>query len=69
MAVGRSAVALLAERGFEDGEPTLNATPYDAAAAGRRMLAEAGWPDERSIGAALIDPVDPTIVTRIFEGV
>ena len=30
------------------------------------MLA-AGWPDERSIGAALIDPVEPVVVTRLFE--
>ena len=30
------------------------------------MLA-AGWPDERSVGASLIDPVDPIEVTRIFE--
>ena len=54
---------------IEDGEPTLHTTPYDAEAAGRRMLEEAGWPDERSVGAALIDPVDPMVVTRIFEGV
>ncbi len=50
----------------EHGEPELRRTPYDAAGAGRRMLA-AGWPDERSIGAALIDPVEPIVVTRIFE--
>jgi hypothetical protein len=31
------------------------------------MLA-AGWPDERSIGAALIEPVEPIVVTRLFEG-
>jgi putative phosphoesterase len=49
-----------------DGEPSLRRTPYDAAGAGRRMLA-AGWPDERSIGAALTDPVEPIVVTRIFE--
>jgi predicted phosphodiesterase len=54
---------------IEDGEPTLNATPYDAKAAGRRMLEEAGWPDERSLSAALIDPVDPMVVTKLFEGV
>ena len=35
-------------------------------AAGARMLA-AGWPDERSIGAALVEPVDPLVVTRFFE--
>lgn len=49
-----------------DGEPQLRATAYDAAAAGARMLA-AGWPDERSVRAALIDPVEPLVVTRIFE--
>ena len=49
-----------------DGEPELRRTAYDAAGAGRRMLA-AGWPDERSVGAALIDPVEPIVVTRIFE--
>jgi predicted phosphodiesterase len=49
-----------------DGVPELRRTAYDAAGAGRRMLA-AGWPDERSIDAALLDPVDPIVVTRIFE--
>jgi hypothetical protein len=49
-----------------DGVPDLRSTAYAAAAAGERMLA-AGWPDERSIGAALIDPVEPIVVTRIFE--
>ena len=49
-----------------DGAPELRATTYDAAAAGERMLA-AGWPDEQSIGAALLDPVEPIVVTRIFE--
>jgi hypothetical protein len=52
---------------IEDGEPDLRSTPYDAPAAGRRML-EAGGPDERSINAALIEPVDPMVVTTIFEG-
>ena len=46
--------------------PELMQTPYDAAAAGRRML-EAGWPDRQSVEAALIDPVDPMVVTRLFE--
>ena len=50
-----------------DGVPELRRTAYDGAGAGRRMLA-AGWPDERSIGAALIEPVDAIVVTRIFEG-
>jgi putative phosphoesterase len=49
-----------------DGEPELRSTAYDAAAAGERMLA-AGWPDEQSIRAALIEPVEPLVVTRIFE--
>jgi predicted phosphodiesterase len=49
-----------------DGEPALRSTPYDAAGAGRRMLA-AGWPDERSTGAALLDPLEPMVITRLFE--
>jgi predicted phosphodiesterase len=48
------------------GEPELRSTAYDAAAAGRRIL-RAGWPDQRSVNAALVDPVDPIVVTRIFE--
>jgi hypothetical protein len=39
-----------------------------ADAAGRRMLA-AGWPDQRSIDGGLIDPVDPMLATKLFEGV
>jgi hypothetical protein len=27
----------------------------------------AGWLDERSVAAALIEPVEPMVVTRIFE--
>jgi predicted phosphodiesterase len=50
-----------------NGVPELRRTAYNAAAAGRRMLA-AGWPDERSIGAALIEPVPAIEVTRFFEG-
>jgi diadenosine tetraphosphatase ApaH/serine/threonine PP2A family protein phosphatase len=49
-----------------DGEPRLRQTAYDAARAGARIL-QAGWPDERSVGAALLDPVEPIVVTRIFE--
>jgi putative phosphoesterase len=49
-----------------DGVPELRHTAYDSAAAGARMLA-AGWPDERSVGAALAEPVEPLVVTRIFE--
>jgi putative phosphoesterase len=50
-----------------DGDPDLRSTAYDAAQAGARLL-EAGWPDERSIRASLIEPVEPIVVTRIFEG-
>jgi predicted phosphodiesterase len=49
-----------------DGVPDARWTTYDNAGAGRRML-EAGWPDQRSIDAALIEPVEPMVVTRIFE--
>jgi predicted phosphodiesterase len=49
-----------------DGVPELRRTAYDAAAAGRGILA-AGWPDGDSVGAALIEPVEPLVVTRIFE--
>jgi putative phosphoesterase len=49
-----------------DGVPELRHTRYDAAGAGARMLA-AGWPDQRSIDAALVEPVDAIVVTRIFE--
>jgi hypothetical protein len=50
-----------------DGAPDLRHTAYDGAAAGRRML-DAGWPDQDSINAALINPVDPMFVTKLFEG-
>jgi predicted phosphodiesterase len=49
-----------------DGVPELRQTVYDAAATGARLLAT-GWPDERSVTAALIEPVEPIVVTRIFE--
>lgn len=49
-----------------DGRPELRHTAYDAARAGTRMLA-AGWPDEDSVRAALIEPIDPLVVTRLFE--
>jgi putative phosphoesterase len=49
-----------------DGTPELRRTEYDGAAAGRRMLGS-GWPDRRSIDAALIDPVDPMFITKLFE--
>ena len=49
-----------------DGEPESRHTAYDAARAGARML-DAGWPDERSVNAALVEPVEPSVVTGIFE--
>ena len=49
-----------------DAVPELRHTAYDAAGAGARMLA-AGWPDERSIMGALVEPVEAIVVTRIFE--
>ena len=51
---------------IQDGEPELRASSYAAAEAGARILA-AGWPDERSVGASLIEPVAPAVVTDIFE--
>lgn len=51
---------------IDDGVPELLRTEYDAAGAGARFLA-AGWPDQQSIRGALIEPVEPIVVTRIFE--
>ena len=51
---------------IEDGEPALRRTPYAAERTGRRILA-AGWPDEESVAAALLDPVPAVEVTRAFE--
>ena len=51
---------------IDDGVPELRQTSYDAVGAGRRFLAS-GWPDEESLRAALIEPVEPVVVTRIFE--
>jgi predicted phosphodiesterase len=50
-----------------DGVPGLRRTVYDAAAAGARILA-AGWPDEPSVRASLVEPVEAIEVTRFFEG-
>jgi predicted phosphodiesterase len=50
------------------GVADLRRTEYDAAAAGARMLG-AGWPDERSVRASLIEPVEPAVVTDLFEQV
>ena len=49
-----------------DGVPELRRTEYDSLAAGRRMLA--AWPDARSLNASLVEPVEPIVVTDIFEG-
>lgn len=49
-----------------DGVPSLRATAYDAAGAGRRMLVR-GFPGGESVAAALTDPVDPAEITRLFE--
>jgi hypothetical protein len=51
---------------IDDGVPDLRVTEYAAAGAGGRFLAQ-GWPDERSVRAALIDGVEPIVVTQIFE--
>jgi putative phosphoesterase len=51
---------------IDDGVPQLRSSAYDAAGAGTRFLAD-GWPDEQSVRAALIDGVEPIVVTRIFE--
>ena len=46
-----------------DGEPERGTRPMTPPGRCRA----AGWPDERSVGAALVDPVEPIVVTRIFE--
>jgi len=50
----------------EDGVPSLHRTPYDHVGAGTRILA-AGWPDEQSTRAALVEPMEPILITKIFE--
>ncbi|MCW2923470.1 MAG: metallophosphoesterase [Thermoleophilia bacterium] len=50
----------------DDGVPTPYVTEYDAEAAGRRIL-DAGWPDERSVSASLVEPVPALEVTEFFE--
>ena len=51
-----------------DGVPELRCTEYDAVRAGRRILAT-GWPDEESVEAALIEPIDPSVVTQECEDI
>jgi predicted phosphodiesterase len=50
----------------ENGVPELRSTAYDHRAAGTRML-RTGYPDPDSIAAALTDPVEAIVVTRLFE--
>jgi len=51
---------------IEDGVPELRRTAYDAAGAGRRMR-EACAVLAESVNASMIEPVDPMVVTRMFE--
>jgi len=51
---------------IEDGVPELRRTAYDAAAAGRRMR-DACEALADSVNASLIEPVEPMVVTRMFE--
>lgn len=51
-----------------DGVPELRSTKYDAVRAGRRILATS-WPDRESVKAALIEPIDPRVVTEEFEDI
>jgi predicted phosphodiesterase len=50
----------------EDGVPELRRTEYDSAGAGGRMQ-DACDPAADSVRAALIEPVDPDVVARMFE--
>jgi predicted phosphodiesterase len=50
----------------QDGVPELRRTAYDSAAAGVRMR-DACSPAADSVTAALIEPVDAIVVTRMFE--
>jgi hypothetical protein len=51
---------------IEDGIPDLRRTAYDAAATGRRMRdACAALAD--AVNASLIEPIEPMVVTRMFE--
>jgi putative phosphoesterase len=51
---------------IEDGVPELRRTAYGAADAGRKMR-EACAALADSVNASLIEPVDPMVVTRMFE--
>ena len=51
---------------IEDGVPDLRRTAYDAAAAGRRMRDTCAALAD-SVNASLIEPIEPMVVTRMFE--
>ena len=51
---------------IEDGVPQLRRTAYDAAAVGARMRDDFP-PLAESVDASLIEPVDPMVVTKMFE--
>ena len=51
---------------IEDGVPDLRRTAYDAIAAGRRMR-DACPALADSVDASLIEPIEPMVVTRMFE--
>jgi hypothetical protein len=52
--------------GCRTASPELRRTAYDSAAAGVRMR-DACSPAADSVTAALIEPVDAIVVTRMFE--
>lgn len=51
---------------IEDGVPRLRRTAYDAVAVGERMRADFA-PLAESVHASLVEPVDPMVVTKMFE--
>lgn len=51
---------------IEDGVPELCRTAYDAVAVGERMREDFA-PLADSVNASLIEPVDPMVVTKMFE--
>jgi putative phosphoesterase len=51
---------------IEDGVPELRRTAYGAVAVGERMRGDFA-PLAESVNASLVDPVDPMVVTRMFE--
>jgi putative phosphoesterase len=50
----------------EDGVPELRQTVFDHVGSGTRILAS-GWPDEQSTQAALVEPMEAILITRLFE--